>query len=41
MIELKKKIENPEYKRKVLQKQKEYNIKNRLWHKTIKAVFDE
>ena len=44
--QIKKKFENPEYKRKVLQKQKEYNIKNRLWHKTIKelsaiAVFDE
>ena len=43
---IKKKIENPDYKRKVLQKQKEYNIKNRLWHKTIKelyaiSIFDE
>ena len=45
MTELKK-FENLEYKRKVLQKQKEYNIKNRLWHKTIKelyaiSIFDE
>ena len=43
---IKKKFENLEYKIKVLQKQKEYNIKNRLWHKTIKelyaiSIFDE
>jgi len=43
---IKKKFENPDYKSKVLQKQKEYNIKNRLWNKTIKelyaiSIFDE
>ena len=36
---IKRKFENPEYKKNVLQKQKEYNIKYRLWNKTIKELF--
>ena len=46
MTELKKKIENPDYKQNILKKQNLYIVKYRLWQKAIKelcaiSIFDE